>query len=470
MTARPTSELRRITIAALSLLVTLGLALSACVPAASAQTQSVSVSRGTINLGMTTNITVKAPAAGVYTVVVVRPDNSRVELNYTFTAAGQTQSANFGNASLGFKTAVTQVGTYNVFLEQGSQVVSATSFYATNQLNVWMDFVNGGLCDYISGADRGFKIFPRFYITYASNGAPLNKSASNVVTFTLPDNTKVNASYHSPTKEAPFPYGFYIGKFQPNWNYTAVGPWSPTATISDGLGNVATYQYVGPAFSLTPAQLSTSIQLTDTRTSQAASGFYNGQTVSIQATITYPANAEPVPGYVGYLNPTTRGGIVTALVGWGYYNSTAGTFGGANKTGGLIAKVPLSYVAGTNGTWAGTLGVSNLPAIANGASYQVIVTSSDAANPPNQGFASVNVPPATFAPGTSAPPTVTQTVTGGQTTITQTVSGGQSTSSSSSGAAGGVGFSLAIATAVGTLIVGLVAGIVVRPPRRESRS
>lgn len=455
----------------LSLLVTFGLAFAAYAPAVSAQTQSISVSRGTINLGMTTNITVKAPAAGVYTAVVVRPDGSKVALNYTFTSAGQSQSANFGNSSLGFKTTVTQVGTYNVFLEQGNQVISATSFYATNQLNVWMDFVNGGLCDYISGADRGFKIFPRFYITYASNGAPLNKSATNVVTFTLPDSSKINASYHAATKEAPFPYGFYIGKFQPNWNYSAVGPWSPTATIIDGLGNTATYQYVGPAFELTPARLSESVQLIDTRTSQAASGFYNGQTVAIQATISYPTNAEAVPGYVGFLNPTTRGGSVNALVGWGFYNSTSGTFGGAKNPGGLIASVPMTYVAGTNGTWAGNLSVSNLPAITAGSSYEVIVTSSDAANPPNQGFATVSVPPATFAPGSALPTTVTQTVTGTQTTVTQTVTGGQTTvTSSSSASSGGVTFNLALAATVGTLIVGLLAGMIVRPARQEKRN
>lgn len=448
------------------MLAIFGLALAAYVPAVSAQTQSVSVTRGTINLGMTTNVVVKAPAAGVYTVIVVRPDNSKLSLNFTFTSAGQTQNANFGNASLGFKTTVTQTGTYNVFLEQGGQVVSATSFYATNQLNVWMDFVNGGLCDYISGADRGFKIFPRFYITYASTGAPINKSAGNVVTFSLPDNSKLNASYHAPTTEAPFPFGFYIGKFQPNWNYTAVGPWSPTATISDGLGNTATYQYVGPAFALAPAQLSTSVQLTDTRTSQAASGFYNGQTVAIQATIGYPTNAEPVPGFVGFLT-SARGGSASALVGWGFYNSTSGTFGGSKNPGGLIARVPLSYVAGSNGTWTGTLNVSNLPAVATGSSYEVIVTSSDSASPANLGFATVNVPPATFAPGTSAPPTVTETITGTQTTVTQTVASGQTSTSTSSG---GVTFTLALAAAVGTLIVGLVAGIIARPGRGEKHS
>jgi len=447
------------------LLVAFGLTLSVYVPAVSAQTQYISVTRGEINLGRTTTITVTAPAAGTFTAVVVRPDSSKIALNFTFTAGGQTQSANFGNASLGFKTTVTLVGTYNVFLEQGNQVVAGTSFYATNVLNVFMDFVNGGVCNYIAGANRGFKIFPRYFITYASDGAPLNKSATNVVTFTIPDGSKVNASYHAATTEAPFPYGFYIGKFYPNWNYSTLGAWSPLATITDGLGNKATYQYTGPPFELTPAQLSEAVTLTDTRTSQPVSGFYNGQTVAIQATVSYPTNAEPVPGYVGYLIPSQRGGSVNALVGWGFYNATAGTFGG-----GTIAKVPLTYVAGTNGTWAGNLNVSNLPGIPNGATYGMVITSSDAASPPNTGFTQLNVPPATFAPGSAAPTTVTQTTS---TTVISTVTSGQTTITSTSSAPAsstGVTFDLALAATVGTLIVGLLAGMIVRPALREKRS
>jgi hypothetical protein len=436
--------LKRTSLSVLSALVVSGLLFTACVPVASAQLQYVSVSHGVINLGMADSINVTAPAAGNYVVVVVMPDNSKAQLAYSFTAAGQVVSEVFGNASLGFKTAVTQVGTYNVFLEQGSQVVSATSFYATNKLNVWMDFVNGGLCEYIAGAERGVKIFPRFYVTYASNGAPLPKSSSAFVTFSLPDKTLVNASYHKPTAEAPFPYGFYIGKFYPNWNYSQVGPWSPTATISDGLGNTATFNYTGPAFEITPAQLSTSVQLIDNKTSQAAGGLYNGQTLTILATVTYPSNPEPVPGFVGVLN-STRGGSVTALVGWGFYNSTSGTFGSGTNPGGLIGKVPMSYT-GSNGTWKGTLSVSNLPSISAGSSYEVIVTSKDGASPANTGFALVNAPPATVVSTQSS----------------------NSAGNSSSTASGGITLTLALMTAVGTLIVGLIVGIIVRPFREAT--
>ncbi len=407
-------------------------------PLATAQVQYVSASRGVVNLGMTTGITVTAPAAGVYNVVVVLPDKSQASLTLAFTAAGQNLTEIFGNTTRGFKTAVTQVGTYNVFLEQAGVVVSSTAFYATNKLNVAIDFVNGGLCDYIAGAPRGTKIFPRFYVTYASTGAPLNKSSKVSVTFTLPDNTTSTAGYHRPTTEAPVPYGFYIGKFYPNWNFTAVGPWSLTAHISDGLGNNATYVYVGPPFELTPAQFDTSVLLVDNSTSQAVGGFYSGQTVKISANVTYPSITEPVPGFVAPLDVSVHGGAVKASIGWGFYNTTTGTFGGGKSPGGLIASVPLSY-SGHNGTWAATFKVPNLPSIAAGSSYEVVLTASDKASPANAGMALVDVPPAAFGPGTT-------------TTVSQ----------QSGTSAEPLSPTVALLTAVGTLIVGLLVGVIVR--------
>ncbi len=387
---------------------------------------------------MTTGITVTAPAAGDYSVVVVLPNKSQASLAVTFTAAGQNQTEIFGNATRGFKTEVTQVGTYNVFLEQGGVAVSSTAFYATNRLNVAIDFVNGGLCDYIAGAARGTKIFPRFYVTYASTGAPLNKSSKVLVTFTLPNNTTSMAGYHRPTTEAPVPYGFYIGKFYPNWNFTAVGPWSLTAHISDGLGNSATYVYVGPPFELTPAQLHTSVLLIDNSTAQALGGFYAGQTVKISANVTYPSNAEPVPGFVAPLDASVHGGAVKASIGWGFYNTTTGAFGGGKSIGGLVASVPLTY-SGHNGTWTATFQVPNLPSIAAGSSYEVVLTSSDKASPANTGMALVDVPPAASGPGTTT--TVSQPAGTSGEQLSPTV---------------------ALLTAVGTLIVGLLVGVIVR--------
>lgn len=62
----------------------------------SAQTQYVVASPGYINLGLSTNITVTAPAVGSYNVVVQKPSGLEVTLTDTFTSAGQTKSAIFG--------------------------------------------------------------------------------------------------------------------------------------------------------------------------------------------------------------------------------------------------------------------------------------------------------------------------------------------------------------------------------------
>jgi len=201
---------------------------------------------------MTSTVVVTAPAAGTYTVVVVKPSGTKALLNYTFTASGQALDATFGDDTSGFKAAVDQVGTYNLFLEQGSQLVGSTSLYATNKPNLSMDMVTGGTCTYISGTTRGAKLLPRFYITYASVGAPITNLTKGIyVTYTLPDGTKANATWHPPTTAAPVQggsggeTGFYIGKFLPNWNYTAVGPWVPTVVVGDAFGNTATYTYSG---------------------------------------------------------------------------------------------------------------------------------------------------------------------------------------------------------------------------------
>ena len=131
------------------------LALMAPLTTVSAQTQIVTASPGYINLGMTTTITVTAPAAGAYTIVVQKPSGVESSLPFTSTAAGQVETTVFGNATSGLGAVVDQVGTYNVFVTQGGQTVSSTSFYATNKLVVSMDMVNGGACTYIGSGGEG---------------------------------------------------------------------------------------------------------------------------------------------------------------------------------------------------------------------------------------------------------------------------------------------------------------------------
>ncbi|MDG6905048.1 MAG: hypothetical protein JRN20_04605 [Nitrososphaerota archaeon] len=400
------------------LLATLFVAVPAT--AAASQPQSVVVSPAYINLGMKTTITVTAPTAGTYAVLVQSPTGNQFTLNETFTSAGQSENATFGNATLDFKALVNQVGTYSVHLEQGGQVVSTTSFSVTNKLNVFMDMVDGGNCIYINGATRGVKMFPRFYISYASTGAPFtNNTVGAYATYTLPNGTAVNATWHKPNTVSQSSVGFFIGKYQINWNDTYVGPWNPNATVGDGAGNIAKYHYIGVPFVISPATLSTSITLVNSKTNQTLDGLTNGTSVTVYAVISYPAAAEPVPGFVGPLDTTNRGGSVDAVVGWGYYNVTSGSFGSARNPGGQIAKVSLTYT-GKNGVWEGNFSSNSVPAIKTGTSYEVVVNSQDKASPPNTGFATLSLAPASaqvVTTSTQATTSGTQTPTSGFASI-----------------------------------------------------
>lgn len=417
-----------------ALLATLVLVTVAAVPAASAQTQYLGVTPGYVNLGMSTSVVATAPAAGSYSVAVQRPNGTESSVNFTPTAAGQVLNETYGNSSLGFRASIDQVGTYNVFLEQGGAVVSSTSFYATDKLAVSMDMVNGGTCAYIAGADRGTKMFPRFYIDFASNGAPVtNRDPGAFVTYTLPNGAKANATWDSGAH-------LFVGKLQPSWNYTYVGPWNPSAVIGDAAGNGAVFSYAGSPYVISAVALSTAIRVMDVTTGQPVTTLQSGQTVTIKATITYPANAEPVKGFVGPLD-TSRGGVVTAQVGWGYYNQTSGTFGGKNP-GGLLGTVQMAY-SGSNGTWTGQFASSSLPKLQSGAQYEVVVSSKDAASPANTGFGTEVLSPAPSSSSTTSVSVTTEN-------LTQTV---QAIPTS------------VYAALVILLVIGVLIGYIVRVPR-----
>jgi len=439
----PTGEIRvpRLRAALTGAAVVYILALSlVTVPPAIAQTQYVVATPGFVNLGMVTSVIVTAPAAGSYGVTVVQPNGTQSTLSFAPSSAGQVLNATYGNATMGFKGVVDQTGTYNVFLEQGGQVVSSTSFYATNKFTVSMDMVDGGTCAYIPSATRGTKMFPRFYIYYASDGAPLTNTVLGAhVTYTLPDGSKANATWDSGVH-------LFVGKLQPNWNYTSVGPWSPNATIRDGAGNIATFQYAGTPYDISPVELSTSIVVVNSTSGQQVTSLSSGEGVTIEATITYPASAEPVKGFVGPLDSTARGGSVAAQVGWGYYNVTSGTFGGKTP-GGLLGTVPMTY-SGSNGTWKGQFESGSLQKLQPGVSYEVVVSSKDAASPPNTGFAI-----ASLSPAASQSTVVTQTTTSvsvSTQSVTQTVESIPT---------------VVYAALVILLIIGVLVGYIVRIPR-----
>jgi len=422
-----------------------------------AQTQIVEATPGYINLGMTTSVVVTAPSSGNYTVVVQKPSGAESRMALVFTAAGQSQNVTFGNATLGFQSVVDQVGTFNVFVEQGSQVLGSTSFYTTNKLIVTMDMVVAGTCVFVQGISRGEQFIPRFYAHYASNDASLTPSVKGAsINFTTPSGQLENAPWDSYSL-------LFDNAVSPNWNYTFVGSWNPKVNASDGYGNFGTFMYTGSPFVITPAQLSTSIALVDTSTGNNLTSLASGEGMTIMATITYPTNAEPVPGFVAPLSPA-RGGVVTAEVGWGYYNATSGTFGGGKTQGALLGTVPMSY-SGHNGTWTGQFMSASLPALPAGATYEVVVSSEDSASPANEGFAMAKVAPAIAAGSVTQTQTVTQvsssTIVSTATTLSTVLSSTTQTVVSTVQSIPTVVY----AALVILLILGLIIGLIVRPPR-----
>ena len=162
-----------------------------------------------------------------------------------------------------------------MFLVQGTSVVGSTSFYATNKLLISFLMVTGGTCDYVSGVARGLKMFAHIYVVYGSNGATWNNnSAGWSVTAKTPDGKITAATWDS------FSVAFEVGA-EPNWNYTSVGPWNPAINASDAAGNVGVYKYAGSPFTITPAQLATSVQLTDAKTGLPIAAIASGESVNV---------------------------------------------------------------------------------------------------------------------------------------------------------------------------------------------
>ena len=341
---------------------------------------------------MNTTISINAPA-GSYVMVVQNPSN--VESNFTITSTGQVLNQTFLASS---------VGTYNVFLVKGAAVVSSTSFYATNKLIISMDMVDGGTCSYVAGITRGVKMFPRFMITFASNGAQVTNNDKGIsVVFTLPGGGKSNASWDAGA-------GLFVGRVLPNWNYTNIGPWNPAATVRDGAGNTATFNYTGSPYVISPSPLTTSILLVDSNTNQTITSISSGENVTVYATITYPTNAEPVSGFVAPLDTSTRGGAVSGIIGYGTYNATSQSFTG--KTSGNVAKVTLTYT-GSNGVWKGSFNTGTLPSLASPQTFQVVIDSNDKATPPNTGLATLGVALGATPGSTSAQTTSSAATTAG---------------------------------------------------------
>ena len=226
---------------------------------------------------------------------------------------------------------------------------------------------------------------------------------------------------------------WYQGHVWPTWNASWVGNYYPTVKVSDQYGNAVTFTYSGYPYPIAAATFTTTISLSDAKTGQLVAGLYNGQNAIVTANIQYTnplVGAGTVAGFAGPLDTATRGGVVTAVVGWGPYNATSGAFGTAKVPGGLIATVPMTYSTTTK-VWTGPLNIGTLPTLVNATAYSVVMSSHDKAQPPNTGFATLNVPPATAVSTESTTATATSTITSTLvSTTTATAPGATSTATS----------------------------------------
>jgi len=446
--------------------MSLGICAVAGVPAVSAQTpQYVVATPNYINLGMNSSIAVTAPAAGTYTVAVQAPSGTQYTVNFNFNAPGQVESEIFGNTTVGFNTAFTQVGTYGVFLEQGGNVFSSTTIVVTNKVNISFTMIYAGLCTINTGGTRGDEMLAQFHITYVSNGAFVQNASTWVkkvftinaakVTYTLPDGTIAPAKYHAGSS-GTWPQPWYTGHVWPSWNSSWVtSNYQPTIKVTDQFGNTGTYKYVGYAYIITPITFGTTISLSDATTGAPVTGLYNGQSVIVTANIIYPQAANTVAGTAGPLDTAARGGVITAAVGWGPYNSTTGAFGNSKVPGGLVATVPMTY-SSTTKVWTGPLNIATLPTLVGATAYEVVVSSHDSAQPPNTGFATLNVPPATLQPVTGAATTTITTTSVSTTTVGG--AGATATTTVTSTAPGLTGTATVTSTASGSTITSTVPG------------
>jgi len=425
-------------ISSLLLLVSIAVSALAAVPVVSAQTpQYIVATPNYINLGLNTTISATAPAAGTYTVVVQAPNGTQYTTTDTFTAAniGVAQTMLLGNATVGFKAVVTQAGTWSAFLEQGTTVVSSTTFVATSKLNISFGMIVAGACIFVPGAPRGVEMLAQWHVTYASNGLTAENAATWVnktftthaatVKYTLPDRTIATATLHAPSATT-WPQAWYQGHVWPTWNASWVGNYTPNANATDQYGNTGTYTYSGYPYPIAAATFTTTVSISDAKTGLMVPGLANGQSDIVTANILYTngvKGAGTVAGFAGPLDTATRGGVVTALVGYGPYNATSGTFGAKNLPGGLIGTVTMTYST-TNKTWSGPITIGTLPTLVNATAYSVVVNSHDKAQPPNTGFLNLSVPPLTaISVGTASATATSVSTTTATTTTTATVSG-----------------------------------------------
>ena len=368
-----------------------------------------------INLNMTTSIEVEIGSfygAGPdnYLATVTRPSGGTATMWFNFTVV-ETKTAAYGDWASGFMRNVTEVGSYDMRLEYFDGAVfslaAIAQFSATDRLVVVTEpatasneFTDTHNCPIAQEFQRGGEFLGRAYVTYASTGQFVNgtttPSAKGNITGTALGLTKTLTWQNV--------YHFWRAAWFPTWN-ESLGNFVFTASASDGRGNHGTgssYPTGLTAWKIIPAILKVVTRITN-ETGVDGVVFEWGETVRVEATVTYEGHKAHNKFFPGNLaTNASRGGQVTAFLGYGSFNATSGQF----ET--MVATLPMTANAAA-GIWEATYDVGTTAPLRS--DLQVYVSASDGAASPNTGKAlttmfAFKAPPEAPPPPTGLDPVV----------------------------------------------------------------
>ena len=361
-----------------------------------------------VNLNMTTSVavtlgSVRGGGLDDYLVTVTKPGGSGASAWYNFSAVG-TISRQYGNTGSDFATWIDEPGTYELRLDyfDGAAFTLAASsqLLATDELIVTTEaatasneFTDVHNCPIAQEFQRGGEIIGRAYVTYASTGDFVNgtqtPSAKGNITGTLLGQTKVLTWQNV--------YHFWRAAYFPTWNQST-GVIVFTADASDGRGNRgagSSFAFGLTAWKIIPAVLKVVPRVLN-ESGAGAVVFEPGDTVRVEARVTYESHNSHNRAFPGPLN-ATRGGQVTAVLGYGAFNATSGLFATT------VATLTLAHNAATE-NWSAEYVVKDADPLR--ADLQVYISASEGAgSPPNTGKAFTTMLAFRAPPPSPPPPT-----------------------------------------------------------------
>src|SRR3990172_7771543 len=361
-----------------------------------------------INLAMTTTVTVEISSsygAGLdnYLATVFAPGGGTATAWYNFTAIGSL-SVIYGDSTSGFNASVNLVGIYELQLEYfdgtAFSLAAVAQFSATDQLLVVTEaatasneFTDVHNCPIAQEFQRGGEVIARAYVRYASTGEIVNgtrvHSARGNIPGTLFGLTKTLSWQNV--------YQFWRAAFFPTWNQST-GVIVFTADASDGRGNRGTgssFPSGLTAWKVTPAVLKVVPRVLNGSGAEAVV-FEPGDTVRVEARVTYESHNAHNRAFPGPLN-ATRGGQVTAVLGYGAFNGTSSQFATT------VATLTLAHNAATE-NWSAEYVVKDADPLR--ADLQVYISAADGAgSPPNTGKVFTTMFAFQAAPPSPPPPT-----------------------------------------------------------------